>query len=418
MKQLLLILILFETPNLCLSQGRLVINDNPYVVISNGAKVVVENSNSNAITVLGSGANIVSENADNQLIWNIGASTGNYTVPWTTTPIVQGGNSTKIPYSMNITTAGNSGGQFIMSTYETSTDANLPYPTGVTSLESPDLGMMDASLYVIDRFWINENSSYTTKPAATLSFRYDDAANELGGANTALEANLQAQRWNPTGTGSWELLLFGATNTATNTTNGINVTPTDFWTIWTLVDLNFPLPVSLNYQNVSNSSCANTIRWSTATETNNDYFTIDRSRDGSSWIEAGRVDGAGNSSETLNYSFYDKVTVTSPNSQVYYRIGQVDFNGLVNQYPIMNVEMHCLTSAEPSVYPNPFTNQLFINNIEYGKAMLYDAAGRLVKNQTIDLINNSLELEYLAAGMYQLFVNSNNEIYPFKVLKH
>ncbi len=88
------------------SQGRLVVNNDCFIVISNSAKLVVENSATNAITVAGTGANIVSEGASNQLVWNVGTGTGSYTVPWTTLPVVQGGNSTKIPYSMNITTAG------------------------------------------------------------------------------------------------------------------------------------------------------------------------------------------------------------------------------------------------------------------------------------------------------------------------
>lgn len=416
MKNLGLIVFVLCNISQFLSQGRLVINDNSYIVLDNAAKIVIDNSNANAITIAGTGANIVSENASDQIVWNIGSSTGNYIIPWTTTPIAQGGNSTKIPFAMNITTGGNSGGQFFMSTYETSSDVNTPFPSGVTSLQSPALGMADASLYVIDRFWINDNSSYSTKPSATLSFNYDDASNELGGTNTALEANLQAQRWNAT-SGSWELFLFGTTNTTSNVTNGINVTSSDFWPIWTLVDLNFPLPATLGNQNAINSGCRNNIQWSTVTETNNDYFTINRSADGTSWFEVGRVDAAGNSSEIITYSFVDQVLANSPNAHYYYRIGQIDFDGIVKYYPTMNVEMHCTDFVEPSVYPNPFTNQVTVSNLDFGSAMLFDAAGRLVKNQTIDLTNNTLNLEFLASGMYQLFIYSSNELFPFKIIK-
>ena len=121
---------------------------------------------------------------------------------------------------MNLNIAGNAGGRFVFSTYETATDLNTvypTYPTAITSMTSPNLGMADGSLYVVDRFWILDNTSYTTIPSAILSFTYDDAANEIGGTNLLTESNLRAKRWN-TNTSSWELALFGTTNTTNKNT--------------------------------------------------------------------------------------------------------------------------------------------------------------------------------------------------------
>lgn len=66
------------------------------------------------------------------------------------------------------------------------------------------------------------------------------------------------------------------------------------------------------------------LRWTTGTEINNDYFTIERSRDLYGWEVLGHVQGAGNSSIPLSYSFND----TRPLDGVaYYRLKQTDFDG-------------------------------------------------------------------------------------------
>ena len=66
------------------------------------------------------------------------------------------------------------------------------------------------------------------------------------------------------------------------------------------------------------------LEWVTATEINNDFFTLERSQDGKSFEEIGKVKGAGNSSQILNYNFTDE----HPNSGVsYYRLKQTDYDG-------------------------------------------------------------------------------------------
>lgn len=157
------------------AQSRLMINNNAFIVIDNGAKLILENPSTNVITELGSGANIVSEGENNAIVWEIGTSVGAYTVPFATTPTAQGGNGTKIPYTLSITAAG-----------------------------------------------------YTTKPANTMTFRYDDEANEIGGTNSINEAGLRAQRFN-TNTNSCGSVLFGVPNAVTNTVMNVSVAPKRFF---------------------------------------------------------------------------------------------------------------------------------------------------------------------------------------------
>jgi hypothetical protein len=64
--------------------------------------------------------------------------------------------------------------------------------------------------------------------------------------------------------------------------------------------------------------------WSTASETNNDYFTVERSRDAAYWEPVGIVMGAGNSNAVRNYAFPDDAPYPGLS---YYRLKQTDFDG-------------------------------------------------------------------------------------------
>lgn len=94
--------------------------------------------------------------------------------------------------------------------------------------------------------------------------------------------------------------------------------------------LNFAVtcPVLLSIElltfNGINQNNINILTWSTASEDNNDYFTLERSEDGEKWEEIKQIDGAGNSQEELHYSCVDN---TYKNVINYYRLSQTDNDG-------------------------------------------------------------------------------------------
>ncbi len=412
-KKLLLLCSLLIGGNL-FSQARMVLNDNVFLVISNSAKVVLENPNANALATAGGGGNIISEGENNQIIWDIGSSTGNYVIPWTTRPVSQGGNGVKIPMGMNLTSAGDAGGFFVFSTYETATDLNTAYPTYPTAVTTMENDFVDASLFVVDRFWILDNENYTTKPDAILSFNYDDNANEIAGTNTLAEANLQAQRWNIDET-SWESLLFGVTNTATNVTNNVVALAADFWPVWILVDQTVPLPVVLNYQKVENSNCINTIKWETASEENCSHYSIMKSYDGAHWEKIAQIPGAGTSSFVQNYEFQDgDVDV---NGFIYYQIVQYDFDGKATKFEKIGKNSFCDENYNPIIYPNPAQDELVVKTNKQGVIRVYDKTGRLVKDVSINELNTHLDISSLASGVYTVSVETASGTYNQKIIK-
>jgi hypothetical protein len=84
------------------------------------------------------------------------------------------------------------------------------------------------------------------------------------------------------------------------------------------------LPIELIHFEATAASYSVDILWSTATEINNNFFTIERSPDMITWDIIGVVAGAGTTSAVHNYQFADQ----SPAAGLtYYRLKQTDFDG-------------------------------------------------------------------------------------------
>lgn len=103
----------------------------------------------------------------------------------------------------------------------------------------------------------------------------------------------------------------------------------------TVCDCSSLLPVDLMSFNGSNQSNINKIKWETVSETNNAYFTLEHSLDGTSWRTISTINGAGNSSTLISYSFnHDSYS----NSINYYRLSQTDFDGSSESFDIISVD--------------------------------------------------------------------------------
>jgi|688.fasta_scaffold24443_5 hypothetical protein len=84
------------------------------------------------------------------------------------------------------------------------------------------------------------------------------------------------------------------------------------------------LPVELIDFSVVQKNNHQLIQWTTATEIENDFFSVEKSYDASNWTKIAEIKGAGNSSQILNYEFLDYELC---NSTCYFRIKQTDYNG-------------------------------------------------------------------------------------------
>lgn len=110
------------------------------------------------------------------------------------------------------------------------------------------------------------------------------------------------------------------------------------------------LPIELISFNARGSDGKVLTSWVTASETNNDYFTVERSKNGTNFESFAIVKGAGNSSRKLNYSATDE---RAYNGISYYRLKQTDFDGKYSYSNIVPVDFTTESKVEFSVYPNP-----------------------------------------------------------------
>jgi hypothetical protein len=399
------ILFIFQACN-TYSQSRLTLNNNAYIVLNNSYNLVIDNNASNAITLLGTGGNIISVSEFSMVKWNIGTATGTYTIPFTKSP----GN--KKPFSINISTPGTGSGSILFSTYSGSWD-NLSYMPGDVGNMNNASGVNN-SAFVIDRFWIVDAINYTTKPTATLNFTYLDSEGNLA-SNTISETNLGAQRFNSTSNTWWGYLPQGIVNPALNTLNSVPVDDVDFFRSWTLVDNSSPLPIELLNFSAQCNSLDHGIKevflhWQTASETNNDYFVLEKSKNALNWIEIATIDGAGNSNSLLNYNYTDQL------STVFYRLKQVDFDGNFSYSDIIQVNCQDILQDKLIeiiyIYPNPAHN-----DVNY---TIFSTQDREIIISVINVLGENIlrEHKYIKEGLnnYSLNVSALTAgVYHFKI---
>lgn len=398
--------------NCLYSQSRLVLNNDPWVVMNNNAYIVLGNSNANAITLAGSGGRIVSEAENNKVRWNIGTSTGTYTIPFADN-LAEGG--TKIPLSLTIGTSGTGTGYIDFSTYDGATWDNSLYMPGMVTHMGQYLppNAPNNSQKAIDRFWLLNAQGYVTKPApSSIVFTYIDNEHTAPG-NSITETSLGAQRFN-NGTNQWgDMLPIGLVNTVSNTVTTPAVSAANFFAAWTLSDSNDPLPVSLLSFNASCENSQVELKWATASEQNNHYFTILKSYDGYTFFPLGTVYGAENSNTIRNYFYVDK----SSSRKAYYQLSQTDYDGKITYYdiavasceefmPLEIISVHYHSNQQVFAYLQiPAEGNYTIS--------VFDAKGATLLENTLYLskgiLSLPLGLSQISRGIYFLTVKNENQ---------
>jgi hypothetical protein len=170
------------------------------------------------------------------------------------------------------------------------------------------------------------------------------------------------------------------------------------------------LPVTWLSFEANYSNKQTNLNWKTATEINNSHFEIQRSTDGKTWQNVGRVAGRGNSNIVNAYTFTDKTAGSLNLNTVYYRLKQVDFNGEFDYSAVKVVR----PSAEPVVetYPNPATDRINVNAEVSGTTsiQLLNAKGITVYTEQFTAegkVQKVINLGTYPKGMYFVRIQSN-----------
>jgi len=176
------------------------------------------------------------------------------------------------------------------------------------------------------------------------------------------------------------------------------------------------------------AKCVNSnvkLSWSTASETNNNFFTIEQSIDAGNWKILATIPGAGNSNTTLAYSYNDNDPLAGTS---YYRLMQTDYNG---KSEIFNpVSVNCNSNNEISfdivnIRNNEMNNGLSVtyttsNNGENVTAGLYNIIGQqLVQQKQISSAGgNTIEfyINNLDKGVYLVKLDNSENVIIKKIV--
>ncbi len=154
--------------------------------------------------------------------------------------------------------------------------------------------------------------------------------------------------------------------------------------------------------------------WTTAAETKNKGFQIERSANGKTFEKIGFVEGIGTSKSMNTYTFIDAY----PLSINYYRLRQIDANGAETVSKIINNRLE--SNGKLLLSPNPTRAALTLNFEDVGDAQLtvFDYLGRIVLSKNMGTNTQQIDVSALNAGNYVLKIQSASKIYSEKFVKY
>jgi hypothetical protein len=163
------------------------------------------------------------------------------------------------------------------------------------------------------------------------------------------------------------------------------------------------LPVELTDFNATLEGQSVVLKWTTASEQDNEGFFVERSTDGGvDFRSVGWVDGKGTTSGIQHYSFTD--TDLHPGQVHYYRLRQIDRDGSIHYSTIRVV--YPGKSAGIAVYPNPATGSIGLtlpDGWSYDQALvrIWNMTGKLEMERFIES-GDLIDIQALPAGLYRL----------------
>ncbi len=246
--------------------------------------------------------------------------------------------------------------------------------------------------------FIGDGSEATSFSGTRNNKYYDGEYDEIRLSNAALSAG-------------WLATVYANQNTPDSFTNIVFGTS--------------PLPVELVGFNVMLKGESVEISWSTATEINNDYFTIEKSADAVNYEYVDEVTGAGNSNSLKTYNYIDD---SFSDGVTYYRLKQTDFDGEFIYFPPKSINQEELNDDFNiiSVGPNPFSHKFSINiQSEKGgvaELTLSDLNGNNIHTSQIGINEGRTTYTYmqggkLASGTYIINLLKEGKKLSYKIVK-
>jgi hypothetical protein len=170
-----------------------------------------------------------------------------------------------------------------------------------------------------------------------------------------------------------------------------------------------PLPVTLTDFTADLEDGDVYVNWTVASQTNNDYFDVQRSIDGNDWEDIATIEGAGTVNQTMDYSHVDREPLLGIS---YYRLKQTDFDGNFEIFDPVAITYE-VEIVGLLISPNPVKEVINISTDgavynDLNVIRIYDSKGEVVLHNNLvgNLENYELQVGELASGVY--IVKSRN----------
>jgi hypothetical protein len=171
------------------------------------------------------------------------------------------------------------------------------------------------------------------------------------------------------------------------------------------------LPIGLLNFSGLNEHSYNSFSWSTSTEINNDYFTLEKAIDAVNFEDIVKINGAGNSNTPLLYSIIDYHPTEGLS---YYRLKQTDVDGKYTYSKLIAIDVYNQPTEDFSIYPTPFSTSATIaindvsqlNNVEL---KIYNVLGEEMMTTSITKQITTFDTSNLSTGIYFYQITDNNK---------
>ena len=169
------------------------------------------------------------------------------------------------------------------------------------------------------------------------------------------------------------------------------------------------LPIDLLSFTATNKGSHVQLNWATASETNNNYFNVERSSDRINFTSISKIHGAGNSTQILSYSAVDDIPFKGWS---YYRLKQTDYNGEISYSNLEAVKSN--NDFIFDIYPNPFSGETTFYSTEElkdARLIIYNSHGQVViQIKNISRQKVTLNCENLSSGLYYINLLQDGKI--------
>ncbi len=270
-----------------------------------------------------------------------------------------------------------------------------------------DIGSHDPTLdHVSDcEYWMLDRTTGSSNVSVTLSW-------DTRSCGVTLLNDLRVARWDGT---KWADHGNGGTTGTTAAGTVVSSAAVTSFSPFTLgsVSTANPVPVELITFAALCEEQQAILRWTTASEFQNDYFTLESSSGDMDWKTIATIEGSGSTTFPTNYSWED---LSNPGRDMYYRLSQTDYNGTTVVHDPVFLK-NCLSAENTiDIYPNPATSIVNLLTEETITALtVMNPEGKII-HIPVNLEFKQLDFKQMPGGVYLIRIETLKGVFYEKVV--